>query len=277
MNFNSITNLINWVPTFLSTLMGALVGSWSAYQLNNQKEKRKEGQENLNNLNALTTLLIKEHECLMRIKMQGIIPKADKIKEIKKTKHNNFEELLYTINYSFSFEFDLNKIIFINEKQPTLLLLIIEFKKQINILNTFISQHDNFINQKYTEDSKDPDNEVIIFPKEIGRLMSIIDGLEEIINQCLFFSNKAILLLNDYGKQYFPQKARVSYMLPEEYKYLIPPDDYVRGWDFKIEKKTFWSEYLPTLNNGLSWFSSITKKAKNWIKDSLKTNVLIKK
>ncbi len=111
---------------------------------------------------------------------------------------------------------------------------------------------------------------------ENEKLTSIIKAIEEKTDICLRFIYKAILLLEDYNRNHFPNKPKVNHVL--DYYLELLPSHNPEGWeDFKLNPiKTFWNEYLPTFNKCFNWFFSIINKIKKWFKNLLKANILNK-
>lgn len=321
MNFN---DAINWFTvnilqnkTLIGTLTGAVVGSWSAYQLNIRKGKQKEELENLNNLNATISLLLNIfNHSLCPFMKNTVKPKLDELKEIEKKKEElkkhlqnishpqeetraeiakkigedkpiKHEEVVASIKRGiyFDFDIDINKLIFINTKEPSLLILLVQIQEEIKTLTDLITEYNYFVQEMRKKSFKRSEKEDLsgkesptepINKKQDHYLTTNINAIAQTINNCIFFINKALILLNDFGEAYFPKKPLVRRPeMKKEDENLIPKDEAYPECTFnKIEKKIFWNEYTPTFNGWFNWLFSIIKKIKNRFKNKLKANII---
>ena len=247
--FNKVLHAIEYFiknPTLYTTITGAFVGAWSAYKLNFQNTILKEKQENLKNLNSAILILSNELNSILNLKKQLIKSKVDEIRKIfeliDQTEQKTDDPIILiesssTIgNSQFEYPIDISKLTFITDKEPQLLFLIIQVKKEINSLPSTITEYNNFVDHLGLERLKNHGLDEFTY-KELYRLKKLIDCMADTADKSLSLSAKAIKLMNKYGIIHFPNKVILDFNIGKEFQYLIP-DKYLDEWDFDL-KETF--------------------------------------
>jgi|GEM_PF-4770038 len=240
---------INW-GVLLTTLSGAFTGAGFAFYLNSKKEEKKEVFKNLISLNSAIISLTNSLNILVNLKKDFILQRKEKVEEIKnqlndiKNKIEKGEEISEPIDLDLGklaepvsvqnnkFEFDLNRIVFTVENEHKVLFYAEQAKKTINSLQDVVNNYNIFVNT-FDVSGKEDTN-----PGKIERLLSHHECLQKSTDEALFIAEKAVKLLNQYGKVYLPKKDIASCKGFEKAEGIFPLSDYIKGWDYEIKEKT---------------------------------------
>lgn len=235
--------------TIIAAFVGGISGSITILIIERLRSQKKY----LSDFNSINAILIGHLNSLINLKKQFSLPHSVEVNNIRanylKKISNPPDNSLYIhmkeagmIIHSFDKEFlvPIEKVSTHAGSNPNALLFIMKAKESINSLEKIIHSKNNLI-KEMLNDSRSSNEKM---PSYLGlkknngqtddRFYMTCSGLLKENDVALFFVKRSLEELNKMAKKVLPKylhKKIISFKIEkEEFKDLLPPNNYIEGW-----------------------------------------------
>lgn len=227
------------VTTFFGALLAFTFNHWLNYLLKKQEKRTA--------LLSLIVNVITLSDRFLGIKKYDFLSRKEECEIIRCERYLRQQNIsakyryisLFTFSQTEQIKFDVSMydIGFISNYDLPLYRLILVLNNTTNVLNRCIMDLNSYLSS--------------LFPKkefndsEIELLCSYVSNVIQKLDECLYFSEIANILLPNLGKRRFGKfkLKKFKFMLPIEYSFFpeaeeefLPPKNYISGWE-ELEKR----------------------------------------